>query len=147
MNSILSLSRLSALFTLTLSLLCVLAPAGSVRAEDKPAGAAGTWSWTSPGRDGQTRTTTLKLKVDGEKLTGTISGRNADTEISDGKLKGDQVTFSVVREFNGNKMTMKYAGKLSGDSIKGKTEFERNGEAQSRDWEAKRSDGKEKAKE
>jgi len=30
------------------------------------------------------------------------------------------------------------AGDVSGDTIKGKSEFERNGEKQSRDWEAKR---------
>jgi len=28
---------------------------------------------------------------------------------------------------------------VSGDTIKGKTEFERNGETMSRDWDAKRS--------
>jgi hypothetical protein len=34
---------------------------------------------------------------------------------------------------------MKYNGKITTDAIKGKTEFERNGETQSRDWEAKRA--------
>jgi hypothetical protein len=53
-------------------------------------------------------------------------------------LKGDEITFSTTREVNGNKMTSKYSGKISGDTIKGKMEFERNGEPVSRDWEAKR---------
>jgi len=44
----------------------------------------------------------------------------------------------VTREFNGNKFVMTYTGKLSGDSIKGETKFERGGEEQSREWEAKR---------
>jgi hypothetical protein len=44
----------------------------------------------------------------------------------------------VVREFNGNKFTIKYSGTVSGDTIKGKSEFERDGETQSREWEAKR---------
>jgi len=56
-----------------------------------------------------------------------------------GKIKGDEISFTVTREFNGNKRTMKYNGKITADAIKGKTEFERNGEAQSRDWEAKRA--------
>jgi hypothetical protein len=30
-------------------------------------------------------------------------------------------------------------GKLSGDTIKGKSESERDGQVQSRDWEAKRA--------
>jgi hypothetical protein len=34
-------------------------------------------------------------------------------------------------------MTNTYTGKLTDGAIKGKIEFVRNGEAQSRDWEAK----------
>jgi hypothetical protein len=88
---------------------------------------------------------TLKLKLEGEKVTGTLTtpgrqgGDPTETKIEDGKIKGDEVSFSVTREFNGNKMTSKYNGKVTADSIKGKTEFERNGETQSRDWEAKKS--------
>lgn len=44
----------------------------------------------------------------------------------------------MTRERNGQKRTTKYNGKVSGDTITGKIEFERNGETQSRDWEAKR---------
>src|SRR5258707_11590310 len=84
-----------------------------------PAAAAdvtGTWKW-SVERNGQTFETTLKLKQDGEKLTGTISGRQGsnDTEIEDGKVKGEDVSFKVTRTFNDNKIVMTYKGKLSGD--------------------------------
>ena len=61
-----------------------------------------------------------------------------ETPIQDAKYKDGDVSFTVVREFNGNKMTSKYTGKVIADVIKGKMEFERNGETQSRDWEAKR---------
>lgn len=60
------------------------------------------------------------------------------TEISDGKVKGDEISFAVVREWNGNKFTMKYSGKVSADVIKGKIESERDGNVRSREWEAKR---------
>ena len=91
-------------------------------------------------RDGTTRENTLKLKQDGKKLTGTISGRNnTETDIENGKVDGDDVSFQVTREFNGNKFVQKYSGKATADTIKGKVEFERNGETQSRDWEAKRA--------
>ena len=83
---------------------------------------------------------TLKLKADGEKLTGSMTGRNGDTEIADGKVKGDEISFSITREFNGNKMTQQYAGKITGDSLKGKISFERNGEKVDRDWDAKRGE-------
>jgi hypothetical protein len=111
----------------------------TAQAEDKKADPAGTWTWTTQGRDGNEITSTLKLKSEGDKVTGKISGRQgAETDISDVKVEGENISFKVVRERNGNTFTQKFNGKISGDSIKGKMEFERNGEAQSRDWEAKR---------
>ena len=126
---------------LQLSVCLLLTLAATANAEDKKADPTGTWKWSFTGQNGQTRETTLKLKLEGDKLTGTVSGRNGDTAIENAKIKGEEISFSVTREFNGNKMTSKYNGKLSGDSIKGKAETDRNGETQSRDWEAKR-DGK-----
>lgn len=115
------------------------------QAQDKKADPTGTWGWTTPGRNGgPERKMSLKLKVEGDKLTGKLTspgrqgGEPTETEIADGKIKGDEVSFTVTREFNGNKMTSKYNGKVSADAIKGKIESERNGETQSRDWEAKR---------
>jgi len=100
--------------------------------------ATGTWKWTVE-RNGNTFETTLKLKQEGEKLTGKITGRQGnETEIEDGKVKDDTVSFKVTREFNGNKVVMTYQGKLSGDTIKGDTKFERDGQEQKREWEAKR---------
>ena len=118
---------------------CGLTTTFTAQADDKKADPTGTWTWTMAGRDGQTRTATLKLKLEGDKLTGTMAGRNnTDTAIEEAKLKGDEVSFQVTREFNGIKVTTKYNGKISGDTIKGKIESERNGTPQSRDWEAKR---------
>lgn len=107
-------------------------------AEDK-ATPAGTWKWTTTRGDNKIETT-LKLKLDGDKLSGTISGRNnTETEIEDASFKDGEVAFAVTREFNGNKRTTKYKGKLDGDTIKGKAESkDREGKDQSRDWEAKR---------
>lgn len=104
------------------------------------ADATGTWKWSFTTQNGQTFETTLKLKQDGEKLTGTITGRQGnETEIDKGKVAGEDISFEVTREFNGNKFTQKYSGKLSGDTIKGKVEMERDGQVRMRDWEAKRS--------
>ena len=121
-----------------------LALGAVVQAQDKKADPTGTWTWTTPGRNGgPDRKSTLKLKVEGDKLTGTLAapgrgGQSNDSAIADGKLKGDEISFTVTREFGGNKITAKYNGKISGDSIKGKIETERNGQTNSRDWEAKR---------
>ena len=82
-----------------------------------------------------------------DKVTGTLSapgrgGQATDTAIESGKISGDEISFTVTREFNGNKLVAKYSGKISGDAIKGKIETERDGNARSRDWEAKREGGK-----
>lgn len=112
------------------------------------ADASGTWTWTQAGRQGGAeRKMTLKLKAEGENLTGTLTspgreGQTSDVAIKDGKVKGDEISFSVTREFGGNSITMKYSGKVSGDTIKGKIETEREGQTRSRDWEAKRAEAK-----
>ena len=137
------------LTTLIKAAACAILALGAVaQAQDKKADPSGTWTWTSPGRNGgPDRKSTLKLKLDGEKVTGTLSapgrgGQSSDVEISEGKIKGDEISFSVTREVQGNKFTAKYNGKISGDSIKGKIETERDGQARSRDWEAKRESEK-----
>lgn len=112
--------------------------AGLARAEDK-ANPTGTWKWTI-NFGGNDREFSLKLKADGEKLTGHfVSPDGKETPIEDGKYKDGEVSFKVTRERDGNKFIIKYKGKVSGDAIKGTSEFERDGETRSRDWEAKRS--------
>jgi hypothetical protein len=72
-------------------------------------------------------------------LTGSVTGRNnQETAIEDGKYKDSEVSFHVTRERDGQKFTIKYRGKVSNDEIKGKIEFEREGQTQSIDWDAKR---------
>ena len=86
----------------------------------------GTWTYEMRGRGGRGggMTATMNLKADGDKLTGTVSGRNGDTEISDGKIDGNNISFNVVREFNGNKFVMKYTGTVTDEGIKFKVERE-----------------------
>jgi hypothetical protein len=99
---------------------------------------SGTWKWTAS-FGGQEREQTLTLKLEGDKLTGTMPGRDGQaTAISDGVFKDNKVSFSVTREFNGQKRTTKYSGTISGDTMTGKTERERDGQTQSTDWVAKR---------
>lgn len=79
---------------------------------------SGKWVAQVPGRDGQTNETTINLKAEGDKLTGTISGRQGDTAISDGKVSGDDISFTVTREIQGNTIKIVYKGKAAGDEIK-----------------------------
>ena len=116
--------------------LAIVALAGAARAADDP---SGTWKFDMTRGNNQKATVTLKLKLDGDKLTGAIVGRNnMETAVSDATYKDGEIAFSVVRERNGMKSTTKYSGKLSGDEIKGKIESERNGQTNTQDWDAKR---------
>ena len=115
--------------------LAIVMTAGMARAAESP---TGTWKWEVKVNE-QTIDLSLKLKQDGDKLTGALTGPGGDTEIQDGTYKDGDLSFTVVRERNGQKMTFKYTGKVSGDTIKGKTEIDRDGQTSSRDWEANRS--------
>jgi hypothetical protein len=98
----------------------------------------GTWTWTAPGRDGQTQQRSATLKREGDKVTGTMSGRNGDRPIEEGKLKEGEVSFKVVRERDGRKMTQQFVGKIDGDAIKGTMTINRGDGERSLPWEAKR---------
>lgn len=121
-----------------------VAMAATVHAEDSSVNAAGKWYWSNPGRNGNPgRTNTLVLKVSGTAVTGTLSapargGKTTDTEITDGKLDGDKLSFNVVRKYGTNEVTMTYSGVVSENMIKGTTSYERNGEKRSNKWTAKR---------
>lgn len=117
--------------------LALMGMIGIAHAADKT-DPTGTWKWSVTVQD-QKRDVTLKLKLEGDKLTGNMLGRNnQETPIEDATFKDGEVAFSVTRERNGQKNTTKYKGKVDGDTIKGKSEGERNGQSTSRDWEATR---------
>jgi len=102
-------------------LVAVLAAAlvsSSLPLQAAEAAVAGKWTAQVPGRDGQTRDVTFNFKTAGDKLTGTVSGRQGDTEITDGKVKGDEVSFDVTMTMQGNTAKMTYKGKVAGDEIK-----------------------------
>ena len=90
----------------------------------------GKWTAQVPGREGQTREATFTFKVEGDKLTGSMSGPQGDRPISDGKVTGDTISFSL--ETQRGKQT--YTGTVSGDEIK----MKREGGQQAREFVAKR---------
>ena len=88
---------------------------------------SGKWTYEGPGRGGNPgRPVTITLKVDGATLTGTVpaGGRGGGDnppppiEITDGKVDGNNISFTVKREFNGNSMVTKYEGVVNGDELK-----------------------------
>jgi hypothetical protein len=121
---------------------CVLVLAGFLGAAQaqQAANPTGTWKWTVQGRGGgQAREQVLKLKLEADKLTGALVGRDGEeTAITDATFKDGQVSFKVTRRFNDNEFTTTYTGKLEGNTIKGKFSREIQGETRETDWEAKR---------
>ena len=93
-------------FMLVALTLVLAALVSGVQADDKNS-PTGTWKWTPAaggGGKGTPREMSLKLKLDGDKLTGSIPGRNnAETNIEEGTFKNGEVTFKITRERNGNK--------------------------------------------
>jgi hypothetical protein len=98
----------------------------------------GKWTAQVPGRGGQTRETTFTFKAEGEKLTGTVSGMQGDNPISDGKISGDEISFTVKVSFNGNDVVLLYKGKVSGDEIK-MTRTRQGGDQPGQEFTAKRA--------
>ena len=79
----------------------------------------GKWTAEVPGRGGNLQPNTIVLKQEGTKVTGTLDGgRGGPVEITNGKVEGDTVTFTVVRSFGGNEIKQNYKGAISGSEIK-----------------------------
>jgi hypothetical protein len=93
----------------------------------RAAGAAdvtGTWKLTVTTKDSSAGVT-LKLKQDGEKVTGTATGQEGkEYPIQDGTLKGSDLQFTVMADHNGAPAKYTVKAVLNGDSLKGTAEVE-----------------------
>ncbi len=101
------------------------------------ADATGKWVAKMPMRD-QTVDVTFTLKAEGNNLTGEVSTPRGARPIEEGKVSGDEISFSQTMEFNGNKMKILYKGKVSGDQIQFTRERE-GGEGRKQEFTAKKA--------
>lgn len=77
----------------------------------------GTWKGTAQTPAGTTERT-FNFKVDGNKLTGdTSSDMFGKSVIEDGTVDGDNISFSLTINFQGNEAKVNYKGKVKGDQI------------------------------
>ena len=93
--------------TLLFSLGLILTSAALLLAAD----VNGKWTATQTFGD-RTIETTMTFKADGSTLTGTVSGRRGDSEITDGKIDGDNISFTVKRQTQKGDFTSNYKGKV-----------------------------------
>ena len=77
----------------------------------------GTWKGTAETPAGKVQRT-FNFKVDGSKLTGeATSDVLGNSEIQDGKIDGDTITFTIDVTIQGNQAKANYTGKVVGDQI------------------------------
>jgi hypothetical protein len=123
-----------------LSMAVVLGVCGlASSADDKGVDPVGTWKCEY--EIGGKRTSTLKIKKDGDKLAGSMSWPDQDeTKLKDLMLKDGTLTFSAVRKLPGmdDGITVEYKLKIDGDKLTGKGAAEFGGEKQEWDIDGKR---------
>jgi hypothetical protein len=84
----------------------------------------GKWVYEQAGRRGGNPTqVTLNLKANGSTLTGTVvrpgrGGESMESQITEGKIDGDNISFKITMEMGGNSMTTEYSGTVSGNEMK-----------------------------
>jgi hypothetical protein len=78
----------------------------------------GKWFAEYQSPNGQTRQSTFTFVVKGDTLTGTVASTRGESQIENGKVNGDEISFSVTRNLGGNDVKFQYKGKVSGDEIK-----------------------------
>lgn len=89
------------------------------------------------------RMSTLTIKMDGDKLAGTMSWPDQkETNLKDLKLKDGDLTFSAVRVVGDTKYDVEYKFTITGDKLKGQGAVLIGGEKRPFDIEAKREKGK-----
>ena len=74
----------------------------------------GVWKASMQGPDGQSMELTFNLTAEGKTLTGTATSPMGDLPISDGKVDGDKVEFTVATD----QFKILHKGTFSGDTMK-----------------------------
>ena len=83
------------------------------------AGAAdlnGKWKGDLPGPDGNALEINFDFKVDGDKVTGTVTNTYGEEQITDGVVKGDEISFVILA--GGGQFKITYKGKVVGEDLK-----------------------------
>jgi hypothetical protein len=98
---------------------------------------SGNWKATAEGPNGPMERTFV-FKVEGNKVTGeTTSSVMGKSTLTDGKVEGDTVTFTITGRFGDNEMKLDYKGKIApgGNQIK----FTVDAGGNTIEWDARRA--------
>ena len=76
----------------------------------------GKWKGDMKTPDGDMLEINFNFQVDGEKLTGTVTNTYGEEQITEGVVKGDEISFIIMA--GGGQFKITYKGKLDGEAIK-----------------------------
>jgi major membrane immunogen (membrane-anchored lipoprotein) len=114
---------------------CALFVLAAVSAAAFAPGVAGKWTAAIDTQIG-VQNYTYDFQVEGEKLTGTAKSQFSESQIAEGSVKGDEISFVESLKYEDQVIRVVYKGKIAGDEIK----FNRQvGEIASEDFVAKRA--------
>jgi hypothetical protein len=101
---------------------------------------SGNWKATADGPNGAMERT-FTFKVDGNKITGeTTSTFVGKSTITDGKIDGDNITFTITASMQGTELKLSYKGKINGKEMTLTSENTAGGGTAPIEWKAKKVD-------
>ena len=97
---------------------------------------SGTWTMSTPGRNGQMMDRDITIKQEGTKITVTFPPFREGMEpmVGEGTLEGNAIQWKMVMQTPQGERIMEYKGTVEGDTMKGTT-MRRDQEVQ---WTAKK---------
>jgi len=79
----------------------------------------GKWNATFNSPDGQSMELVFTFQVDGDTLTGTVTSPMGEMQVTDGKVVGDAITFTI----DAGGFSIVHTGTVEGDEMTIKTEM------------------------
>jgi hypothetical protein len=83
----------------------------------------GQWKLAYTTENGLTREATLDLKLEGDRLSGTLASDRGKALIETGNVSGEDVSFSLLRKGNGDEIPVNFSGKVEGATMKLKMQY------------------------
>ena len=102
-----------------------------------PAKVAGTWQWSPDGPDGK-QPYRIQLEQRYQEIKGAVRFENKEAIFLEPKLEGDQVSFAVISEYQGQSVRMKFNGRVNGDTITGSVDIQGSSFTGTQVWNATR---------
>lgn len=101
--------------TLSLTMLLLMLVLTAMAADS---GFNGSWNADVPRGNGRIIPAVFSFEVDGEALVGTVHALDQDFDLTNGKVNGDELSFTVAGA------TGEFSGKLEGSEIKMKVKYD-----------------------